>query len=207
MDIPMSPKTYKPSQQTKNKITQKAIDLFNERGTAAVSLNSLAETLDISTGNLQYHYRSKEEILRVILEVMFNEWNAVYQEMDIESFTMDTLRRTLRINFNLVWKYRFFYRELNALLRSDEILAKRYATIQEQRLAEQEMLTKQMARSSGVRPMSKLELHNMVLAGWVLSNSWLSYVESTGRTVDETAMDDAVEILVQYYKPYLEKIV
>ena len=54
--------------------------------------------------------------------------------------------------------------------------------------------------------MSKSELHNMVLAGWVLSNSWLSYVESTGRTVDETALTEAVEILVQFYKPYLEKI-
>ena len=202
----MSPKTYKPSQQTKNNIIQKAIDLFNEHGTAAVSLNSLAEALGISTGNLQYHYHNKEEILRAILEVMFNDWNAVYQEMDTKSFTMDTLHRTLRINFSLVWKYRFFYRELNALLRNDEILANRYAAIQEGRLAEQEMLTKQMARSSGARPMSKLELRNMVLAGWVLSNSWLPYIESTGRAVDETVMDDAVEILVQFYRPYLEKI-
>jgi len=202
----MSPKTYKPSQQTKHNIIQKAIDLFNEHGTAAVSLNSLAEALSISTGNLQYHYRSKEEIVRAILEVMFNDWNAVYQEMDTGSFTMDTLYRILRINFKLVWKYRFFYRELNALLRKDELLAKRYAAIQEGRLAEQEMLTKQMARAGGARPMSKLELRNMVLAGWVLSNSWLSYVESTGRTVDETAMDEAVEVLVQFYKPFLEKI-
>jgi AcrR family transcriptional regulator len=202
----VSPKTYKPSQQTKNNIIQKAIDLFNEHGTAAVSLNSLAEALGISTGNLQYHYRSKEEIVRAILEVMFKDWNAVYQEMDSGSFTMDTLYRILRINFKLVWKYRFFYRELNALLRKDELLAKRYAAIQEGRLAEQEMLTKQMARAGGARPMSKLQLRNMVLAGWVLSNSWLSYVESTGRTVDETAMDEAVEVLVQFYKPFLEKI-
>jgi AcrR family transcriptional regulator len=201
----MSPTTYKPSQQTKNSIVQKAIDLFNEHGTAAVSLNALAEALGISTGNLQYHYRSKEEIIRAILEIMFNDWNAVYQEMDTKSFTMDTLRRTLRINFGLVWKYRFFYRELNALLRNDKILAKRYAAIQEQRLVEQEMLTKQMIMSRGVQSTSKL-LRNMVLAGWVLSNSWLSYVESTGRSIDETVMDDAVEILVQFYKPYVEKI-
>lgn len=202
----MSPKTYKPSKQTKNNIIQKAIDLFNERGTAAVSLSSLAEALGISTGNLQYHYHSKEEIIRAILEVMFNDWNVVYQKMDTESFTMDTLHQTLHINFDLVWKYRFFYRELNALLRNDEILAKRYAAIQEQRLAEQEMLTKQMARASSTRPMSKSELHNMVLIGWVLNNSWLSYVESTGRPVDETALRDGVEILIQHYKPYLEKI-
>jgi AcrR family transcriptional regulator len=202
----MSPKTYKSSQQTKSNIIRKAIDLFNEHGTAAISLNSLAEALGISTGNLQYHYRGKEEIIRAILEVMFNDWNAVYQEMDTKSFNMDTLRHTLRINFDLVWKYRFFYRELNALLRNDEILAKRYAVIQEGRLAEQEMLTKQMAAAGGAGPLSKRELHNMVLTGWVLSNSWLSYVESTGRPVNETVMDEAVEILIQFYKPYVEKI-
>ncbi len=202
----MSPKTYKPSQQTKTNIIQKAIDLFNEHGTGVVSLNSLAAALGISTGNLQYHYRSKEEIIRAVLEVMFNDWNAVYQEMNTESFTMEALRRTLRINFNLVWKYRFFYRELTALLRNDEILAARYAIIQEQRIAEQEMLTKQMTRSAGVPPMSKIELRNMVLIGWILSSSWLSYVESTGRSVDESAMDDGVKMLFQYYKPYLEKI-
>ena len=202
----MPSKTYKPSHQTRNNILQKALELFNEHGTAAISLNSLAEALGISTGNLQYHYRSKEEIVRAIFEVMFNDWNAVYQEMGTESFGMDALRSTLQINFSLVWKYRFFYRELNALLRNDEILAKRYAAVQEQRLTEQEMLTKQMARASGARPMSKLELHKMVLTGWILSNSWLSYVESTGRIVDQTAMDDGVELLVQFYKPYLEKI-
>lgn len=201
----MPPRTYKPSQHTKTNIIQKAIALFNEQGTAAISLNALAEALAISTGNLQYHYRSKEEIIRAILEIMFNDWNMVYQQMDTASFTMDTLRRTLRLNFDLVWKYRFFYRELNALLRNDEILARRYAAIQEQRLAEQETLTKQMAKASGARPTSK-ELRNMVLIGWVLSNSWLSYVESTGRPVDETVMEEAAEILMQHYKPYLEKI-
>ncbi len=201
----MPPKTYRPSQQTKNHIIQKAVDLFNEQGTAAVSLNSLAEASGISTGNLQYHYRSKEEIIRAIFESMFEDWNTVYQEVDTGSFTVDTLRHVLRINFDLVWKYRFFSRELNALLRNDRILAKRYAAIQEQRLAEQEVLTKQIARSSRIRSLSKSELHNVVLAGWVLGNSWLSYVESTGRAIDEAALEEAVEILIQHYKPYLGK--
>ena len=201
----MPPKTYKPSQQTKTNIIQKAIELFNEHGTAAISLNSLAEALGISAGNLQYHYRSKEEIVRAIFEVMFKDWNTVYQEIDTESFSMDTLRCALRLNFSLVWKYRFFYRELNALLRNDEALAKRYAAIQEQRLVEQARLTKQIAGASGVRLASRSELRNLVLIGWVLGNSWLSYMESTGCAVDETTLDDAAEMLMQHYKPYLEK--
>jgi hypothetical protein len=75
----------------------------------------------------------------------------------------------------------------------------------EQRLAEQEKLTKQIAKAIGVRLPGKSELRNIVLICWVLGNSWLSYVESTGCPVDETALDDAVEMLMQHYKPYLEK--
>lgn len=202
----MPTKIYKPSQQTKNNILQKAIGLFNEHGTG-VSLNALAEALGISTGNLQYHYRNKEEIIRSILEIMFNDWNAVYREMDSGSFNMDTLQRTLRVNFDLVWKYRFFYRELNALLRNDEMLARRYAVIQEQRIAEQVQLTKQIAKASGATPMSKLELQRMVVTGWILGNSWLSYVESTGRAVDQITMQEGIGLLTQFYKPYLEEIV
>jgi AcrR family transcriptional regulator len=200
----MSPKTYKPSHQTKDRIIQKAIEMFNEHGTATVSLNSLSEAAGISAGNLQYHYRNKDAVIRAILEVMFSDWNLVYQEMAAPSFTMDALRHTLEINFKLVWKYRFFYRELTALLRNDKTLAKRYAVIQEQRLTKQEMLTKQMARASEARPMSKTELRNMIVIGWILSNSWLSYVESTGQPVDESVMHEAVDVLLQYYKPYLE---
>jgi len=199
----MSPKTYKASQQTKEKIIQKAISIFNVKGTGAISLNALAEEIGISAGNLQYHYRNKEKIVRAILEVMYEDWNQVYQEMVVPSFTSDTLRHVLEINFQLVWKYRFFYRELNALLRNDKSLAKRYAAIQEERLAEQEMMMKHMITPGGTQPMSKSELHNMVVIGWVLSNSVLSYIESTGRTVDETAMNEAVEVLIQHYTPYI----
>lgn len=199
----MPPKTYKPSQQTKERIIQKALDVFNTNGTAGISLNALAGEIGISAGNLQYHYRNKEEIIRAILEVMYEDWHSVYQAMVVPSFTGDALRHVLEINFKLVWKYRFFYRELNALLRNDKSLAKRYAVIQEERLTEQEMIMKHMPRPVGVRPVGKSELRSMVVIGWILSNSWLSYIESTGRTVDESVMNEAVEILIQYYAPYL----
>jgi AcrR family transcriptional regulator len=199
----MPPKTYKPSQRTKERIIQKATDVFNANGTAGISLNALAGEIGISAGNLQYHYRNKEEIIRAILEVMYEDWNSVYQAMVVPSFTKDALRHILEINFKLVWKYRFFYRELNALLRNDKSLAKRYAVIQEERLTEQEMIMKHMPRPGGDRPIGKSELRSMVVIGWILSNSWLSYIESTGRTVDESVMNEAVEILIQYYAPYL----
>jgi len=199
----VSPKTYEPSQRTKNNILQKAIELFNEVGTASISMNALAEALGISAGNLQYHYRNKDEIIRAILEEMFKQFDVVYEPTQ-EPFTLDTLRRLMRLNFDIVWKYRFFFRELSALLRHDKLLARRFREIQEQRLTDQENIIKRLAASGGVRAALRPdELHNVVLIGWVLGNTWLSYIESTGQKINEAALEQAVEVMVQHYKPYL----
>jgi AcrR family transcriptional regulator len=199
----MSPKIYKPSLQTKNNILQKAVELFNESGTAAISMNALAESLGISAGNLQYHYKSKEDVIRAILDIMFKEFDVVYQPTEGQ-FTLDTLRQLMRLNFGAVWKYRFFYREFAALLRNDKILAKRFREIQEQRVQDQEALIKHLA-AAGVmqKNIDPSELHNIVLIGWVLGNTWLSYAESMGQKINEAALKQAVEIMVQHYKPYL----
>lgn len=199
----MSPKTYKPSLQTKNNVLQKAIELFNEYGTASISANSLAETLGISAGNLQYHYKNKDEIIRAILEEMFKQFDVIYKSTE-GSFTLDTLRHVMRLNFDIVWKYRFFFRELGALLRHDKILSRRFREIQEQRLTDQENLIRHLANSGRVRAaLSPDELHNVVLIGWVLGHTWLPYIESMGQKINEAALEQAVEIMVQHYKPYL----
>ncbi len=201
----MSPRVYKPSLQTKNNILQKAIELFNENGTASVSMNALAESLGISAGNLQYHYRSKEDVIRAILEEMFKQFDVIYRPVE-GIFTLDTLRQMMSLNFNLVWKYRFFYRELAVLLRNDKILALRYREIQDVRLNEQEMLIKQLAASGEVKgDLSPEELRNVVLIGMMVGNMWLSYIESVGHKIDEAALARAVEVMVQHYKPYLQE--
>ncbi|MBK9778913.1 MAG: TetR family transcriptional regulator [Anaerolineales bacterium] len=200
----MSPRIYKASELTKANILQKAIELFNESGTASISMNALAESLKMSAGNLQYHYRNKEEVIRAILEVMFQEFDVIYQPAQGQ-FTLDTLRQLMRLNFGIIWKYRFFYREFAALLRNDKVLAKRFREIQEYRVTEQENLIKQLAGEGVVRSdLHPEELHKVVLIGWVLGNTWLSYAESMGQKINETALTEAVEIMVQHYKPYLE---
>ena len=202
----MSPRTYKASEQTKTNVLQKAVELFNEHGTAGISMNSLAETLGMSAGNLQYHYRNKEELLRALLELMFKEFDAIYPS-SASTFTLDTLRNLMRLNFELSWKYRFFFRELGALLRNDESLAIRFREIQEKRLQDQENIFKALMTSTQKKSsLSAEELRNVVLIGWVLGNTWLSYMESMGQKINETALQQAVEVMVQHYKPYLKEI-
>lgn len=199
----MSPRTYKASEQTKTAVLQKAVELFNEHGTAAISMNALAEACGISAGNLQYHYKNKEEVIRAIYEVMYNDWEQIYTGMD-ESFNLDILRVILGKNFDLTWKYRFFYREYAALLRNDKKLSNRFRELQEQRVAEQEALVNVVAGKNGVK-LNPKETRNVVLIGWVLGNTWLSYIESTGRDVDKSALEEAVEMMLLHYQSYIFK--
>ena len=61
------------SHDSKNKITNKALELFNEFGTNAVSTNHIAKALEMSPGNLYYHFKSKNELYREVLEYSINE--------------------------------------------------------------------------------------------------------------------------------------
>src|SRR5436309_8608324 len=64
--------------KTKERIVETAIRLFNEQGTGAVSTNHIAQALSMSPGNLYYHFRNKEEIIRAILERMMTRWETLY---------------------------------------------------------------------------------------------------------------------------------
>jgi len=65
--------------KTKELILDTGIRLFNEKGTAAVSTNQIAEACGISPGNLYYHYTSKEDIIRAIFERMFGVWDTTFE--------------------------------------------------------------------------------------------------------------------------------
>ena len=57
-----------------NLILDAALNLFNERGTAKVTTNHIAEALGMSPGNLYYHFRNKAEIVRGLFARIAAEW-------------------------------------------------------------------------------------------------------------------------------------
>lgn len=107
--------------KTKEKILVTSIELFNRSGVNAITTNHIAKALNISPGNLYFHYDNKEEILVELFRRMAKETYALWSPKKLK--TMSPLQ-FIDENFEIYWKYRFFHREMYALRRKDVKLAK-----------------------------------------------------------------------------------
>jgi AcrR family transcriptional regulator len=112
--------------KTKDKIILNSIELFNKSGVVAVTTNHIAKELGISPGNLYFHFRNKEEIIRAIFKIMCKETYALWHTK--HGVKLKHPLELIEKNFELFWKYRFFHREMYYLRRKDSQLNKLWKT-------------------------------------------------------------------------------
>jgi len=118
----------------RERVLESALTLFNDQGTGAVSTNHIAEAAGISPGNLYYHFRNKEEIIRALFERLFAAWDETFQLPTDRAPSLADLDAMITANYQLIWEYRFAYREQAVLLRNDPELRERYLSSSPERL-------------------------------------------------------------------------
>jgi AcrR family transcriptional regulator len=69
--------------QTRALIVETARTLFNEYGATTITTNHIARAAAISPGNLYYHFRNKEEIIRMLFRDISESFDALWMEMGI----------------------------------------------------------------------------------------------------------------------------
>jgi AcrR family transcriptional regulator len=57
----------------KDEILNVALKLFNETNIQATTTNNIAKAMGISSGNLHYHYKNTEDIIRNLYEQLKSE--------------------------------------------------------------------------------------------------------------------------------------
>ncbi len=193
-----------PREETKQRITQAAVRLFNEHGTAAVSTNHIANAAGISPGNLYYHFRNKEEIIRAVFERMNGAWARINgPPMDDASSPAD-LRRILDETFSLLYDYRFFYRESVALTRRDPELGRRYRQVREAGLTNTEILLSNFGAGNFMRePNPPATLPGLAGVIWLITEFWLPFAELGNESIGPERLREGVDFLVQVLRPYL----
>lgn len=103
--------------KTRERILVCALDLFNEHGAPNVTSLDIANELDISPGNLYYHFKGKEALLEELLENFLGETRGLLLPGE-EPATLvpEDYWLFLHLLFEAVVLYRFLFRDLSNLM-------------------------------------------------------------------------------------------
>ncbi|HLT94182.1 MAG TPA: TetR/AcrR family transcriptional regulator [Membranihabitans sp.] len=94
---------------TRESILEEALDLFNSGGYLHVSVRDIAAAVDISPGNLSYHFPKKDDILRALLENFSIESTKCYEKYHSEVPILFNVLKLLKNVFHVQYRYRGVY--------------------------------------------------------------------------------------------------
>jgi AcrR family transcriptional regulator len=97
------------------------LDLFNRFGEPNVSTTLISAELGISPGNLYYHYPAKDELINALFDRYERGLNELLTAADNVRNVEDAWL-FFHMLFELIWQYRFLYRDLNDLLSKNRKL-------------------------------------------------------------------------------------
>lgn len=191
--------------RTKNRILETALALFNEKGTKAVTTNHIAAAMGISPGNLYYHFRNKEEIVRAIFAQMHEVGLSDYREINDAQGpgSVIAMEETFLMIQRFNWRYRFFKRELAALVQSDPELKEQFVASHRQHLEVVRTAITSAIAQGFLREMPAETRDLLAEQVWLIALFWLNYLEVSGEEVNEESLGRGNEILRTVLSPYL----
>jgi AcrR family transcriptional regulator len=189
---------------TREEILDAALALFNERGTAATSTNHIAAAIEISPGHLYYYFRNKEDIIRALCERLFAAWDETFQLPGHRAAALADLWEWVADSYHLIWAYRFAFREMALLLRSDPELHARYREIRRRGYDRFARLIGTLA-AAGIltKPTTPKELRALTELCWIISEQWPVNLELRGGTLDAAGIQEGVALMRHLFRPYL----
>lgn len=189
---------------TREKILDTALTLFNKDGTSAVSTNHIAEAAGISPGNLYYHFKNKEEIIHELFQRLYTAWDTELQASDPNTIQLADITHIVETNYQIIWRYRFAYRELTALLHQDAELHKGFLAVRQRGFDGFRELLNACAAAKIIRmPKDQQEIEELQEIIWLISEFWVNNLEMNGRKVNEAEMQRGVNLMLRVLKPYL----
>lgn len=163
----------KAPRRTAERIREAALALFNRYGEPHVSTTQIAAELKISPGNLYYHFPTKDGLV----DALFGQYEQALGQLlpaatDVRDgedtwFFMHSL-------FELIWQYRFLYRDLNLLISRNRRLETGVRQALSDQTAALQALLRGLQRQGALQILAD-ETGNLATRQVVLLSYWLSF--------------------------------
>ena len=198
----------KKPRRTAERILEVTLDLFNRFGEPNVSTTLISAELNISPGNLYYHYPAKDELINSLFDRYERALNDLLQAADNVSNVEDAWL-FFHMLFELIWQYRFLYRDMNDLLSKNRRLETHFQFVLKNKSRAVQAVLDGLTRSNTVR-IDRREAEPVASAMVVVLTYWLSfeYVRDPRKALEPesaaAALSRGAYHVLSLLMPYLE---
>jgi AcrR family transcriptional regulator len=119
----------KPPRRTRERILETALTLFNRDGEPHVTTADIADEMNISPGNLYYHYRNKDDIIGELFDRFERTIAPLLESPASGGANIEDFWLFIHLLFERMWEYRFFYRDLDEITSRAPTLALRFRAL------------------------------------------------------------------------------
>ena len=188
--------------QTRQRILDCSLAMFNAQGEPTVTTNHIADELEISPGNLYYHFRNKDDII----EQLFARFDARMDEAlaapDGRLPGLEDIWLQLHLVFECIWDYRFLYRDLVEILSRNRRIRMRFARILKRADESAHTVMRGMSQA-GVMRATAAELAGTATNVLVIATFWLNYSASRGDKDEQVAIRHGIVQVMMLLAPFL----
>ncbi|KFF16034.1 TetR/AcrR family transcriptional regulator [Chryseobacterium sp. JM1] len=116
--------------KTKDKILSKALELFNEKGYNNITTRHIAADLNISAGNLHYHFKHSEDIIKILFSELILKMDALMNDLRIiENKTLEDLYHFTFSTYEVFYSFRFIFMNFFDILKKIPVIESQYESI------------------------------------------------------------------------------
>jgi len=198
----------KAPRRTAERILEVTLELFNRFGEPNVSTTLISAELRISPGNLYYHYPAKDELINSL----FQRYERTLGELLAAADSVRNVEDAwffMHSLFELIWQYRFLYRDLNDLLSKNRLLETHFQTVLDDKARAVRGLLSGMERA-GALQIDAREAGPTSTSMVVVLTYWLSfeYVRDPRRALEpesaQAALLRGAHHVLNLLMPYLQ---
>lgn len=165
--------------RTRERIVETSLLLFNRSGEPNVTTADVADEMGISPGNLYYHFRNKDEIVAELFAAFERRLDSLLVTPPGRVVDVEDLWLFLHLLFEVMWEFRFLYRDLDEILSRDRRLASRFALLMRRGSQTVVELCRSMVAAGTMRA-SDHDIAALAENVALVATYWISYQKITG---------------------------
>lgn len=190
------------ARETRQRILDCSLAMFNAQGEPNVTTNHIADELEISPGNLYYHFRNKDDIIEQLFGSYEQRVDAALTPPSGRLPQLEDIWLQLHLVFECIWDYRFLYRDLVDILSRNRRLRIRFARILKRADDSAHQVMRGLSQA-GVMRASAAELDAAATNILVIATFWLNYASVRGEKDEQAAIRAGIVQVMMLLAPFL----